>query len=43
MDQLREMKDMFNNVLNNFRNNQNPLKIIEQFKNAGLFQTQPSL
>jgi hypothetical protein len=32
MDQLREMKDM----LNNFRNNQNPLQIIEQFKEAGL-------
>ena len=36
MDQLREMKDMFNNVLNNFRNNQNPLQIIQQFKEAGL-------
>jgi hypothetical protein len=36
MDQLREMKDMFNNVLNNFRNNQNPLQIIERFNNAGL-------
>jgi hypothetical protein len=35
MDQLREMKDMFNNVLNNFRNNQNPLQIIQQFKEAG--------
>ena len=27
---------MFTNVLNNFKNNQNPLQIIEQFKNAGL-------
>jgi hypothetical protein len=36
MDQLREMKDMFNNVLNNFRNNQNPPQIIHQFKEAGL-------
>jgi hypothetical protein len=36
MDQLREMKAMFNNVLNNFRSNQNPLQIIEQFKEAGL-------
>jgi hypothetical protein len=36
MDQLQTMKDMFNNVLNNFRNNQNPLQIIQQFKNAGL-------
>jgi hypothetical protein len=36
MDQLREMKDMFNSVLRNNQNNQNPLAIIEQFKNAGL-------
>jgi hypothetical protein len=36
MDQLQAMKDMFNNVLNNFRNNQNPFQIIQQFKNAGL-------
>jgi hypothetical protein len=36
MDQLREMKDMFNSVLRNSQNNQNPLAIIEQFKNAGL-------
>jgi hypothetical protein len=36
MDQLREMKDMFNSVLKNSQNNQNPLAIIEQFKNAGL-------
>ena len=40
MDQLREMKDMFNNVLNNFRNNQNPLQIIQQFKEAGLIPGQ---
>jgi hypothetical protein len=36
MDQLREMKGMFNSVLRNSQNNQNPLAIIEQFKNAGL-------
>jgi hypothetical protein len=36
MDQLREMKDMFNSVLKNNQTNQNPLAIIEQFKNAGL-------
>jgi glyoxylase-like metal-dependent hydrolase (beta-lactamase superfamily II) len=36
MDQLREMKDMFNSVLRNNQNNQNPLAIIEQFKQAGL-------
>jgi hypothetical protein len=40
MDQLREMKDMFNNMLNNFRNNQNPLQIIQQFKEAGLIPGQ---
>jgi hypothetical protein len=27
---------MFNNIINNFRNNANPLQVIEQFKNAGL-------
>jgi hypothetical protein len=36
MDQLREMKDMFNSVLKNNQTNQNPLAVIEQFKNAGL-------
>jgi hypothetical protein len=36
MDQPREMKDMFNSVLKNNQNSQNPLAIIEQFKNAGL-------
>jgi hypothetical protein len=36
MNQLREMKDMFNSVLKNSQNNQNPLAIIEQFKNAGV-------
>jgi hypothetical protein len=36
MDQLREMKDMFNSVLKNNQTSQNPLAIIEQFKNAGL-------
>jgi hypothetical protein len=36
MDQLREMKDMFTSVLKNNQTNQNPLAVIEQFKNAGL-------
>ena len=36
MDQLREMKDMFNSILKNSQNNQNPLAAIEQFKNASL-------
>jgi hypothetical protein len=36
MDQLREMKDMFNSVLKNNQTNQNPLAVIEQFKSAGL-------
>jgi hypothetical protein len=34
MDQLQEMKDMFNSVIKNSPNNQNPLAVIEQFKNA---------
>ena len=36
MDQLPEMKDIFNSVLKNSQNNQNPLAVIEQFKNASL-------
>jgi hypothetical protein len=34
--QMDQMKDMFNNIINNLRNNANPLQVIQQFKEAGL-------